>query len=175
MLRILRLAERVGALEGTSPTEPVHVEDGPAFVREAAVEGMVLLENRSVDGTPALPWDAAALGSVAVIGDNAANARTQGGGSATVLPAYTISPLAGLRAALPGAAITYSVGAVSQTGLADLPLDQLTNPVTGAPGARVRFVDESTASSSSPRTGSRPRRWSGSAATPRSASRRPSS
>jgi beta-glucosidase len=143
VLRILRLAERVGALAGTTPAEPVHVEDGPAFVREAAAEGMVLLENRSVDGAPVLPWDAAALGSVAVIGDNAANARTQGGGSATVLPAYTVSPLAGLRASLPDAHLTYSVGAVSQTGLADLPLDQLTNPVTGASGARVRFVDES--------------------------------
>ena len=31
---------------------------------------------------------------------------------------------------------------MSQTGLADLPLDQLTNPVTGEPGARVRFLDE---------------------------------
>ena len=142
VLRILRLAERVGALAGTSPAEPVHVEDGPAFVREAAAEGMVLLENRPVDGTPALPWNAAALASVAVIGDNAANARTQGGGSATVLPAYTVSPLAGLRASLPGTEVTYSVGAVSQTGLADLPLDQLTNPVTGTPGARVRFVGD---------------------------------
>ncbi len=142
VLRILKLAQRVGALEGTPATEPVHVEDGPAFVREAAAEGMVLLENRSVDGVPTLPWDAAALASVAVIGDNAANARTQGGGSATVLPAYTVSPLAGLRASLPNAKVTYSVGAVSQTGLADLPLDQLTNPVTGTPGARVRFVDE---------------------------------
>ena len=142
VLRILRLAQRVGALEGTPAIEPVHVEDGPAFVRAAAAEGMVLLENRSVDEVPVLPWDASALGSVAVIGDNAANARTQGGGSATVLPAYTVSPLAGLRAALPGVEVTYSVGAVSQTGLADLPLDQLTNPVTGTPGARVRFVDE---------------------------------
>ncbi len=95
VLRILRLAERVGALGDTTPAEPVHVEDGPAFVREAAAEGMVLLENRAVDGAPVLPWDAAAVGSVAVIGDNAANARTQGGGSATVLPAYTVSPARG--------------------------------------------------------------------------------
>ena len=134
--RILRLAQRVGALAGSSIQEPVHVEDGPAFVREAAAEGMVLLSNDGI-----LPLEASRLRRVAVIGDNAANARTQGGGSATVLPAYTVSPLAGLRASLPDVDVTYSVGAVSQTGLADLPLDQLTNPVTGEPGARVRFID----------------------------------
>ena len=137
VLRILRLAQRVGALDGFPATEPVHVEDGPTFVREAAAEGMVLLTNDGI-----LPLDRSGLTRVAVIGDNAANARTQGGGSATVLPEYTVSPLAGLRAALPDAEVTYSVGAVSQTGLADLPLDQLTNPVTGGPGARVRFLAE---------------------------------
>ncbi len=57
------------------------VEDGIAFAREAAAEGIVLLENRGE-----LPWDAATLTSVAVIGNNAEHARTQGGGSATVLP-----------------------------------------------------------------------------------------
>ena len=37
---------------------------------------------------------------VAVLGPNAAAARTLGGGSATVFPPYTVSPLEGLRAAL---------------------------------------------------------------------------
>jgi beta-glucosidase len=134
--RILLLAVRVGALEGFAAKEPVLVEDGAAVAREAAVEGMVLLANRD-----ALPWDAASLSSVAVIGDNAANARTQGGGSATVLPAYAISPLDGIRAALPGAEISYARGAVVQTGLTPLPAGQMTNPVTGGPGARVRFLD----------------------------------
>ncbi|WP_030437598.1 beta-glucosidase [Actinoplanes subtropicus] len=134
--RILRLAARVGALDGFPAKEPVLVEDGAAFAREAAVEGMVLLANRD-----ALPWDAAALTSVAVIGDNAAHARTQGGGSATVLPAYTISPLDGLRAALPDAEITYALGAVVRTGLSPLPADRLENPVTGGPGVRIRFLD----------------------------------
>jgi beta-glucosidase len=133
--RILALAQRVGALEGFPIPEPVFVEDGAAFSREAAIEGTVLLENHGE-----LPWDATRLTSVAVVGDNAANARTQGGGSATVLPAYTVSPLAGLRDALPDADISYSLGAVVQTGLAELPLSQLTNPVTGTPGARVRFI-----------------------------------
>ncbi len=37
---------------------------------------------------------------VAVLGPSAAVARTLGGGSATVFPPYTVSPLEGLRAAL---------------------------------------------------------------------------
>ena len=79
-----RLAQRVGALEGTTPADPVHVEDGVAFAREAAAEGTVLLRQRR----RSLPLDASALRSVAVIGDNAGKARTQGGGSATVVPRH---------------------------------------------------------------------------------------
>jgi beta-glucosidase len=137
VLRILLLAQRVGALPGTEPAEPVLVEDGVALAREAAVEGTVLLENRDE-----LPWDASRLRSVAVIGNNASAARTQGGGSATVIPEYTVSPLEGLRAALPGVDVTYSVGAVVQDGVAELPLRELTNPVTGAPGLQARFLAE---------------------------------
>jgi len=137
--RILTLAGRVGALDGPAAwpkdREPAWVEDGVAFARQAAIEGTVLLENRGE-----LPWDPAGLRSVAVIGDNAALARTQGGGSATVIPSYTVSPLDGLRAALPGAEVSYSRGAVVQQGLAELPLAQMTNPVTGGPGLRVRFL-----------------------------------
>ena len=138
VLRILHLAQRVGALAGYPASDPVLVEDGVAFAREAAVEGTVLLEN---DGE--LPWDAAALGSLAVIGDNAAFARTQGGGSATVLPEYSVSPLEGLRAALPGVEVSYSPGAIVRHGIDELPLAQLTDPVTGAPGVHTRFLDGS--------------------------------
>jgi beta-glucosidase len=134
--RILTLARRVGALDGSGAIEPVWVEDGTAFARHAAIEGTVLLENRGE-----LPWDPARLRSVAVIGDNAAHARTQGGGSATVMPEYTISPLDGLRAALPGVQVSYSRGAIVQESVAELPLAQITNPVTCGPGVRVRFLD----------------------------------
>lgn len=135
--RILTLAQRVGALEGSSAAEPVYVQDGLAFARHAAIEGTVLLENRGE-----LPWDRAALRLVAVIGDNAANARTQGGGSATVLPERKVSPLEGLRAALPGVNVTYSSGAIVQQGVVEFPLTQMTNPVTGGPGLRVRFLGD---------------------------------
>lgn len=133
VLRILLLAERVGALEGSTAAVPP-VLDGPAFVREAAIEGTVLLQNSGI-----LPLDAGSLTRVAVIGHNARDARTQGGGSATVLPEHVITPIDGMRAALPGASVTYSIGAIVQEGVAEIPLAQLTNPVTGDPGIRVTF------------------------------------
>jgi beta-glucosidase len=143
--RILTLARRTGAFGGPAAGSvhgaPARAEDGAAFARLAAVEGTVLLENRVLAGNRVeLPWDPARLRSVAVIGDNAALARTQGGGSATVLPEYTVSPLDGLRAALPGTEVSYSRGAVVQQGVTELPLAQMTNPVTGRPGVRVRFL-----------------------------------
>ncbi len=135
--RILTLAARVGALEGFEPVAatPVHVEDGVAFVREAEAEGTVLVRNTGV-----LPLDAPAVSRIAVIGHNADQARTQGGGSATVVPSSVVSPLDGIRAAFPGATVEHAIGAVVQEGIAEFPLDTITNPATGEPGARVAFV-----------------------------------
>ncbi|MCU1445211.1 beta-glucosidase [Cryobacterium sp.] len=138
VLRLLTLAARVGALAGFEPAvaEPVVVEDGIRFAKEAEIAGSVLVTN-----TGQLPWVAESLTKVAVIGHNARFARTQGGGSATVLPERAIAPLDGLINALPNAEVTYSVGAVVQEGIAELPLTSIVNPHTGEPGARVRFLD----------------------------------
>ena len=135
VLRLLLLAERVGALGDAAPVEPAPV-DGPAFARQAAISGTVLLRNEGV-----LPWDAATLGRIAVIGQNARDARTQGGGSATVIPERVVSPLDAIRAAAPGAEVQYEIGAVVQEGVAEIPLAQLRNPATGEPGLRVAFFD----------------------------------
>ncbi|WP_416393279.1 MULTISPECIES: beta-glucosidase H [unclassified Curtobacterium] len=137
--RILTLAARVGALEGFEPVAaaPVHVEDGVAFVREAEAEGTVLVRNTGI-----LPLDAPAVSRIAVIGHNADQARTQGGGSATVVPSQVVSPLDGIRSAFPGATVDYAIGAVVQEGIAEFPLSTITNPGTGEPGARVAFVKD---------------------------------
>ncbi|MBT1545988.1 glycoside hydrolase family 3 protein [Curtobacterium aurantiacum] len=137
--RILTLAARVGALEGFEPVaaSPVHVEDGIAFVREAEAEGTVLVRNTGV-----LPLDAPAVSRIAVIGHNADQARTQGGGSATVVPSQVVSPLDGIRSAFPGASVDYAIGAVVQEGIAEFPLSSITNPGTGEAGARVAFVKD---------------------------------
>jgi beta-glucosidase len=135
--RILLLAARVGALEAFEPAvdEPAFVEDGIAFTREAAAAGMVLLRNQGE-----LPWAPEAPASLAIIGHQAAYARTQGGGSATVLPERVVSPLGALRSALPETAITYSVGAVVAEGIIPFPVETITVPTTGDPGLLVRFL-----------------------------------
>ncbi|MDR1824693.1 MAG: glycoside hydrolase family 3 C-terminal domain-containing protein [Bifidobacteriaceae bacterium] len=144
VLRLLRLAQRVGALRpvGTAPPAPVDPLNLPAtpyeavaFAERAAIEGTVLLANRGE-----LPWQPAALSRVAVIGQGARQIRTQGGGSATVVPAGVVTPLAALRAALPGVQVDYALGVVSQEGLAPLAPERLANPVTGGPGLRAVFT-----------------------------------
>ncbi|MDR6687839.1 beta-glucosidase [Arthrobacter sp. 1088] len=139
--RILRLAARVGALEGFEPAVtglPAKL-DGAAVAREVAVRGAVLVRNEG----GILPLDAATLKSVAVIGHNAEEARTQGGGSATVMPKYTVSPLEGLRKALPDdVKVTYARGAKVAEGLQAFPRTSLHNPVSNVPGIRVTFLAE---------------------------------
>lgn len=139
--RIILLAVRVGAIgaDGQTPAQPPRhnniAAEGRAFARRAASEGAVLLENDGV-----LPLNLSKVGKVALIGDNAKNARTQGGGSATTMPEFVVTPLDALKAEL-GDNLSYSVGAVVQKGIAELPKDQLVNPVTGGAGVQVEFLD----------------------------------
>jgi beta-glucosidase len=141
--RLLRLAARVGALEGFAPATPVCEPPGDgaaaALAREAAAAGMVLARNDGV-----LPLRPSGLRRVAVIGPNAAQARIQGGGSARVAPRYTVSPLQGLREALgPAVEVVHAVGAHTTTGLRPFDRTQVSDPVDGSPGVRVRLRDES--------------------------------
>jgi beta-glucosidase len=142
VLRLLRLAARAGALDGfdaTGPAATAAVPDGAALAREVAADSTVLVRNRSGE----LPWAPAALRSVAVIGHHGLVPSTQGGGSALVLPPYVVSPLDGLRAALPGVDVTWSLGVLAQDRVTPLPLDRLTDPETGEPGLRAEILDDS--------------------------------
>ncbi|MEU4102238.1 glycoside hydrolase family 3 C-terminal domain-containing protein [Streptomyces tanashiensis] len=114
---VLRLAARVGALEGAPPvvTEHPATIDGDALAREIARRGFVLVRNEN----GALPLK---HGTVALSGAAARDARVLGGGSAQVFPDHVVSPLDGLAAALPEDALTYTVGADPSEELA--PADQ---------------------------------------------------
>src|SRR3954462_2448276 len=119
VLRILRLAARVGALEGADAPAAPREFDAPGELRATAAASFVLARNH---GT-LLPLNGPTLRRVAVIGPNAAVARTLGGGSATVFPPYTVSPLEGLRAALPHAEITHAPGVRTHERLPTADLD----------------------------------------------------
>ncbi|GII76680.1 beta-glucosidase [Sphaerisporangium rufum] len=135
--RLLRLAARVGALAG-HPAPPAPPVPGPARVaatlRAAAAASFVLAAN---DGL--LPLPAGSLRRVALLGAHAAAPRALGGGSATVFPHYTVSPLDGLRAALPGAEIVHEAGVRVSDRLPVAGPPHLRRP-DGAPGATVRFL-----------------------------------
>jgi beta-glucosidase-like glycosyl hydrolase len=97
----LRYAVRV-----TTPVpgpEVVFSDAHRALAREAATRSMVLVKN---DGG-VLPFDAAGLRRVAVIGRLAGVANTGDHGSSDVRSPEVVTPLDGLRAALPDAEITY--------------------------------------------------------------------
>jgi beta-glucosidase len=125
VLRLLRLAQRVGALDGDA-APPGAPEDMAGELRATAAASFVLARNHG----SLLPLTARTLRTVAVVGPNAAVARTLGGGSATVFPPYTVSPLEGLRAALPHADVRYAPGVRAHTRL----------PVADI-AAELRFLD----------------------------------
>ncbi|MCV2394445.1 glycoside hydrolase family 3 C-terminal domain-containing protein [Actinotalea sp. M2MS4P-6] len=140
VLRLLRLAARVGALDGIPGfAEAAPVDDAAvdAQVRSDAAAGMVLVAN---DGLlPLVGPGGASPASVAVLGPNSEVSRTLGGGSATVFPRHTVSPLAGIARALPGATITHAPG-VRPYGRFSVSREEVTQRPDGTPGLLVRFL-----------------------------------
>ena len=158
-LRLLRLAERVGALPrvdaaepaGAAPaggatlvgagahanTKPIHLSDSAAaaLVRRAAAESLVLLRNDGV-----LPLDVKGVRRVAVIGPTAATPSIQGGGAANITAPYAVSPLDGLRAALPDVELVHEPGCEIPLMLPSLSRLELTD-LDGNPGLTEEFFE----------------------------------
>ncbi len=80
-----------------------------ALARTVAAESIVLLKNDAVDSTPLLPLDSG-IRHLAVVGRLATQANLGDHGSSRVRPPSTVSPLQGLREALPGVRITTASG-----------------------------------------------------------------
>ncbi len=140
--RLLRLAWRVGKLDPPKarPRSNGAREEVPALTREAAAASFVLERNQG----GLLPFDPRKLTTVAVIGPNAAVARTLGGGSAYVDPPYAVSPLDGIRALLGVSAnVIHAPGILA--GETHTVLDGRfgADPFTGQPGVAVRLLDAS--------------------------------
>jgi beta-glucosidase len=123
--RQLRVQVALGWLDRPLDEGALDTPEHRALDREAAAAGMVLLKN---DGA-LLPLDPGKLRSVAVIGPNAAVARTGGGGSAYVSPIYAVAPLEGIEAKLGGAVkVDYAPGATFEGDLKPVPTSALRPP-----------------------------------------------
>jgi beta-glucosidase len=106
--RILRVIFVSGLFDHPhTATGEVDTPAQQAVARQGATEGIVLLKNAD----SLLPLDANKIHSIAVIGPNAATARTGGGGSSLVRPKYAIAPLDGIRErAGSGVEVKYALG-----------------------------------------------------------------
>ena len=98
--RILWVIFKLGLFDHTRTENPslVNTQEHRRIAYRAAVQGITLLKNEG----SMLPLNTARIKSIAVIGPNAAVARTTGGGSAMVDPIYSVSPLEALRTKLGG-------------------------------------------------------------------------
>ena len=85
---------RYGIFDAPPVNQPLPTGQDGLLARRIAQAGMVLLKN---DGR-ILPLNAAQLRSMAVIGPYAARAKTGGGGSSLVVPAYTVDPVPAIQA-----------------------------------------------------------------------------
>ncbi|SHE23903.1 Hypothetical protein ACGLYG10_0101 [Actinomyces glycerinitolerans] len=109
-LSILSTQLRFAAEHLDEDTPSPKVVAGPehtALAREVATRAVVLLRNEKVDGTPVLPLDASGLRRLAVIGRLADVANTGDHGSSDVRAPYVVTPLQGLREALPNVEIIH--------------------------------------------------------------------
>jgi beta-glucosidase len=148
VLRILRLARRVGALgpdDAAANRIPPNGGNGvpvladPTLLRRCAAAAFTLLRN----DTDVLPLDLSAIRSIALIGPNAVSPVTQGGGSATVPQISVSTPARALTEALAGPArVTVHPGCATWSSVPEPEPAALRDPDTGEPGVRLEFRTE---------------------------------
>jgi beta-glucosidase len=171
VLRILRLARRVGALGNGSALNGGALNGGalnggalnggalnggalngqgprgpvladPALLRRCAAAAFTLLRN----DRDTLPLDPGAVRSVAVIGPNAVSPVTQGGGSATVSQVGVSTPATALTEALAGldpqVRVTVRPGCATWNLVPEPPRYALRDPESGELGVRIEFRTE---------------------------------
>ncbi|NJK91062.1 MAG: hypothetical protein HC904_04050 [Blastochloris sp.] len=91
--RILRVIFACGMKDPQRKQGAQHPPEHLQVARRVAEEGVVLLQNKEGQ----LPWDAARIKTLAVIGDNAMRRHCQGGGSSGVKAVYEVTPWEGLQ------------------------------------------------------------------------------
>ncbi len=133
--RIFSLARRVGGFNGSvAPAAPELID--PDLLARVTSRSFVLLSNR----LGLLPLKKANLRSVALIGPNATEPQTQGGGSVRVLPSVRVQLAESLRRALgKSTRVSLHQGCLTSSTI-PIPVDgMLRDPVSGKPGVRLEI------------------------------------
>ncbi len=139
VLRLLLLARRVGALNGAVDADGVHHASSvrtamidPDLLREVTARSFVLLSNDR--GLLPLP---SGVERIALIGPNATEPQTQGGGSVRVLPVVRPGLADALRDAF-DANVSVNQGCLTSATIAVPAHDNVHDPVSGKAGVRVQ-------------------------------------
>ncbi len=138
--RILRVIFELGLFDHTRMPDSalVNTPEHQQVAYRAAVEGIVLLKNAG----NILPLNLSKLKSIAVIGPNAAIARTTGGGSAMVDPIYSVGPLEALEKKLGGKVkINYAQGVELGGDVSSIDASYLFQPDKDEHGLKAEFFD----------------------------------
>lgn len=131
VLKTIKEAAKSGVVEDAKEGGLNRPED-QIFLRRVAAESIVLLKNE----TSILPFDKSK--TVAVIGPNAKVATYSGGGSASLLPYYTVTPFDGVSSQC--GSVRFSQGAYSHKELPLLGNSLRTSD--GRPGFDLRAYDK---------------------------------
>ncbi|MBT2498603.1 glycoside hydrolase family 3 protein [Agromyces sp. ISL-38] len=139
VLNLLRLAARVGALDGnrTRRRTAVSRDGARALSRRIAACSFVVLRHELNDlpiGDPPR--------TVALIGPNAVAPYLQGGGSASIPLRQVESIEQALGRRWPGVDVTVSPGAYARVNPSMLTATALRDPETGTSGVRVDYLDD---------------------------------
>jgi beta-glucosidase len=139
--RIVKSMFRLGLFDKPVEVAPLPNDEHGRRSREIGEQGVVLLKNSGV-----LPLDPGGIHSVAVLGADAANASTEGGGAARVEPTYSVSPVDGIRQrAGGGVRVDYAAGTDPITaahllpGLPPVPSSVLSSPGSSVPGLLAEY------------------------------------
>jgi len=133
--RIFSLARRLGGFNGSMAASVPQLVD-PDVLTRVTSRSFVLLSNR----LGLLPLKKANVRSVALIGPNAIEPQTQGGGSVRVLPSVRVNLAESLRRALGSATtVTLHQGCLTSATVPAPSDGTLRDPVSGKPGARLEI------------------------------------
>lgn len=147
VVRLLRLAHRVGALDlpgveraPSAPGTDLSPQEAAEVLREVTARSVVVLK----DDAGLVPLDLVAAGveSIALLGPAARHPFIQGGGSSLIRPDHVTTPADELAAAL-GDGVTLSVHDGARSRLHPEPLDlhaRVIDPATGGPGVHAELL-----------------------------------